>query len=67
MEKLSELKDYAKEELVESSLELEGKEACSGLNKWRANIWKSYLIHFIEGFHVISGILLPFFLTWGTL
>lgn len=35
--------------------------------KWKANIWKSYLIHFIEGFHMISGILLPFFITWGKL
>ncbi|MFX1365540.1 MAG: MFS transporter [Promethearchaeota archaeon] len=35
--------------------------------KWKSNIWKSYLIHFIEGFHLISGILLPFFLTWGKL
>jgi len=34
---------------------------------WKSNIWKSYLIHFIEGFHLISGILLPFFLTWGKL
>jgi len=36
-------------------------------DKWKSNIWKSYLIHFIEGFHLISGILLPFFLTWGKL
>jgi len=36
-------------------------------SKWKSNIWKSYLIHFIEGFHLISGILLPFFLTWGKL
>lgn len=36
-------------------------------SKWKSNIWKSYLIHFVEGFHMISGILLPFFLTWGKL
>ncbi|MFX0105615.1 MAG: MFS transporter, partial [Candidatus Hodarchaeota archaeon] len=35
--------------------------------KWKSNIWKSYLIQFVEGFHLISGILLPFFLTWGKL
>jgi len=61
---MSELKEYTQEELIESSLELKGKK---NLSKWRANIWKSYLIHFIEGFHFISGILLPFFLTWGKL
>ena len=36
-------------------------------SKWKQNIWKSYLIHFFEGFQMISGILLPFFLTWGKL
>ena len=64
---MSELKEYSQEELMESSLELENKEHIISLNKWRANIWKSYLIHFIEGFHLISGILIPFFLTWGKL
>ena len=64
---MSELKEFTREELVESSLELERKDNYINLNKWRANIWKSYLIHFIEGFHLISGILLPFFLTWGRL
>jgi MFS family permease len=37
------------------------------LNKWKANIWKSYLFHFFMGLHLISGVLLPFFLTWGKL
>ncbi|MCK4380039.1 MAG: MFS transporter [Candidatus Lokiarchaeota archaeon] len=64
---MSELKEFTQEELGESSLELEGKELSVNLNTWRGNIWKSYLIHFIEGFHLISGILLPFFLTWGKL
>ncbi|MFW9896846.1 MAG: MFS transporter, partial [Candidatus Thorarchaeota archaeon] len=35
------------------------------LNKWKANIWKSYLFHFFMGIHLISGVLIPFFLTWG--
>ncbi len=64
---MSELKEFAQEELVKSSVELESNEVIISLNKWRANIWKSYLIHFIEGFHLISGILIPFFLTWGKL
>jgi len=35
--------------------------------KWKSNIWKSYIFHFFMGFHLISGVLLPFFLTWGKL
>jgi MFS family permease len=34
---------------------------------WKANIWKSYLFQLFMGFHLISGVLLPFFLTWGKL
>ncbi|MFX0028166.1 MAG: MFS transporter [Candidatus Hermodarchaeota archaeon] len=34
---------------------------------WKANIWKLYLINLFMGFHFISGILLPFFITWGNL
>jgi MFS family permease len=64
---MSELKELTQEELVESSLKLESKVSLENLEIWRANIRKSYLISFIEGFHLISGILLPFFLTWGRL
>ncbi|MDX1798409.1 MAG: MFS transporter, partial [Candidatus Lokiarchaeia archaeon] len=64
---MSELKELPQEELVESSLKLESKVSHENLEIWRANIRKSYLISFIEGFHLISGILLPFFLTWGRL
>jgi MFS family permease len=67
VEKMSELKEYTKEELIESSIEVKSRTSDINLKSWRANIWKSYLIHFIEGFHLISGILLPFFLTWGRL
>jgi MFS family permease len=62
---MSELKEYTQEKLGESPLESKGEEIDIYLKKWRSNIWKTYLIHFIEGFHLISGILLPFFLTWG--
>ncbi|MFX0023333.1 MAG: MFS transporter [Candidatus Hermodarchaeota archaeon] len=61
---MSELKEFIQEKIVKSPLELEKN---LSLDKWRANIWKSYLINFIEGFHLISGVLLPFFLTWGRL
>jgi len=64
---MSELKELNQEELLKSSLKLENTVSHQNLEKWRANIWKSYLINFIEGFHLISGILLPFFLTWGRL
>ena len=64
---MSELKELDQMELAKSSLDLESTVSSINLGKWRANIWKSYLINFIEGFHLISGILLPFFLTWGNL
>ncbi|MFX1453077.1 MAG: MFS transporter [Promethearchaeota archaeon] len=64
---MSELKELDQMELAKSSLDLESTVSNINLGKWRANIWKSYLINFIEGFHLISGILLPFFLTWGNL
>jgi len=35
--------------------------------KWKSNIWKSYIFHFFMGLHLISGVLLPFFMTWGKL
>jgi MFS family permease len=35
--------------------------------KWNSNIWKSYIFHFFMGLNLISGVLLPFFLTWGKL
>jgi MFS family permease len=67
VEKMSELKKYTQEELIETSIEVEGKDSSINRKSWNANIWKLYLIHFIEGFHLISGILLPFFITWGKL
>ncbi|MFW9782364.1 MAG: MFS transporter [Candidatus Heimdallarchaeota archaeon] len=39
----------------------------SNLGQWKFNIWKSYLFHLFMGFHFISGVLLPFFMTWGKL
>jgi MFS family permease len=35
--------------------------------KWKSNIWKVYLMQFMMGFHLISGILIPFFIMWGRL
>lgn len=35
--------------------------------RWRLNIWKLYLFQFFMGLHLISGVLLPFFLSWGKL
>ncbi|MFX1312346.1 MAG: MFS transporter [Promethearchaeota archaeon] len=37
------------------------------LSKWESNLRKSYLFHFFMGLHLISGVLIPFFLTWGKL
>ncbi|MFW9875807.1 MAG: MFS transporter [Candidatus Thorarchaeota archaeon] len=35
--------------------------------KWKTNLWKLYTFHFFMGLHLISGVLLPFFLRWGKL
>ncbi|MHA1661322.1 MAG: MFS transporter [Promethearchaeota archaeon] len=35
-----------------------------GIN-YNLNIWKSYLFHFLVGFQMVSGILIPFYLSWG--
>ena len=34
---------------------------------YESNIWKSYLFHLFTGFFLISGVLIPFFITWGKL
>ncbi len=35
--------------------------------QWTWNIRKIYLFHFLINFHLISGVLIPFFTTWGRL
>ncbi|TFF97474.1 MAG: MFS transporter [Promethearchaeota archaeon] len=35
--------------------------------KWTRNIKKLYLFQFLANFHLISGVLIPFFMTWGQL
>ncbi|MFX1274315.1 MAG: MFS transporter [Promethearchaeota archaeon] len=35
--------------------------------KYQSNIKKIYLYQFLMGFYLISGVLIPFFLTWGQL
>lgn len=32
---------------------------------FEANLWKSHLFQLFAGFHLISGVLLPFYLLWG--
>lgn len=59
---MSELKKYIGERLIQSP---KGKEERK--TNWKLNILKLYLFNFLMGFHMISGILLPFFLTWGKL
>lgn len=34
---------------------------------WKSNLWKAYIAQFFMGFHLISGILIPFFNVWGGL
>jgi MFS family permease len=59
---MSELKKYTGERLI---LSPKGKEKRKP--NWKLNILKLYLFNFLMGFHMISGILLPFFLNWGKL
>ena len=35
--------------------------------KMESNIWKSYIFQLFMGCHMVSGVLLPFFLVWGRL
>lgn len=34
---------------------------------WKSNLWKANVAQFFMGFHLISGILIPFFTVWGGL
>ncbi len=65
MKKLSKLKECTGGRTLQSPKEEEIKDLQVYLNKWKSNIWKSYLIHFFMGCHLIAGVLLPFFLMWG--
>ncbi|MFX0081612.1 MAG: MFS transporter [Candidatus Hodarchaeota archaeon] len=53
-------------EFIYGQLE-EAQEVIHTKEKWNSNIWKSYIFHFFMGLNLISGVLLPFFLTWGEL
>ena len=64
---MTELKEYTGDRIVQSQSGAEKEDNKFEFTKWKSNIWKSYLIHFIGGFHMISGVLIPFFLTWGKL
>ncbi len=55
-------KENDRKEKTLSQLELESNRA-----EYNSNIWNLYLFHFFAGCHLISGILLPFFLGWGRL
>lgn len=59
---MSELKKFTGEGIIQSPL---GK--VNSMKSWKLNILKLYLFNFMMGFHMISGVLLPFFLTWGKL
>ncbi len=59
---MTRLKENNGKEKVQSNVE----QKHDGLN-YSSNIKKSYIFHMFMGFHMISGILIPFFLTWGKL
>ena len=59
---MSELKKYTGERVLQSPIgNLTSKKSL------KLNILKLYLFNFMMGFHMISGVLLPFFLNWGKL
>jgi len=65
VKKLSKLKECTGRRALQSPKEEEMKDLHANLSKWKSNIWKSYIIHFFMGCHLIAGVLLPFFLMWG--
>ena len=65
MKKLSKIKECTGGRTLQSPKEDEIKDLQAYLSKWKSNIWKSYIIQFFMGCHLIAGVLLPFFLTWG--
>jgi MFS family permease len=66
-EDMTELKDCLGEGSIQSSKEKNDEHSQKGLINWSSNLKKAYLVHFLMGFHMISGILIPFFLQWGGL
>ncbi|MBL7160125.1 MAG: MFS transporter [Candidatus Aenigmarchaeota archaeon] len=37
------------------------------MSDYKSNIWKMYLLRFFRSFHMVSGVLIPFFTDWGNL
>ena len=64
---MTELKECTGDRIVQSQPGSEKEDNYFDLGIWKSNIQKSYLVHFFMGFHLISGVLIPFFLTWGKL
>ncbi|MEJ2249600.1 MAG: MFS transporter [Candidatus Lokiarchaeota archaeon] len=62
---MSETNELIKREITLKGTGIEDKE--KDLDRWRSNIWKFYLFSIFMGFHMISGVLIPFFTQWGNL
>jgi MFS family permease len=67
VEKMSELKECNGNIVAPLPERAKGKELEHDLSKWNRNIWKIYMFKLFMGFHMIAGVLIPFFLTWGKL
>lgn len=63
---MSELKNHVEKDSLQSHL-VKGSESSDCISIWKKNIVKSYLFQFLMGFHLISGVLMPFFINWGRL
>ena len=54
-------------EVEETTQDVACKVLVSSNTEFKSNIWKSYLFSIFINFHMISGIMMPFFLNWGGL
>ena len=56
---MTELKECTGDRIVQSQPGSEDNYFDLGI--WKSNIRKSYLVHFLMGCHLISGVLIPFY------
>ncbi|MBD3194769.1 MAG: hypothetical protein GF317_06925, partial [Candidatus Lokiarchaeota archaeon] len=47
--------------------QLDNSGSFSDFKIWKHNIWKVYIYEIFIAFHLISGVLIPFFVDWGGL
>jgi len=58
---------FAMKENGDSKFNVKNEIIESNALKLKSNIKRSYLFHFLIGFYLISGVIIPFYLIWGRL